>query len=62
MVRNNSITLGGKEYKLFQPCPCDVCHDYRPAHICIYQDGQGVICDNCQRAQGIAHLNPNLQG
>lgn len=44
------IIFGDKSYKFFQPTPCDVCQDYRPAHICIYIDGSGIVCDQCQSA------------
>lgn len=60
MKKPTIVKLGEKEYKEFQPCPCDCCPQHRPADICIYIEGDGVVCDDCQRARGIAHLNPNL--
>lgn len=59
-MATNTVKLGDTEYKLFEPTPCDTCCDYRPAHLCIYMQGVGIVCDNCQRKQGIAHLNPKL--
>lgn len=62
-MRPKSIWHGDKEYKKFQPCQCDVCHDYRPANICIYQQGIGVICDQCQvkLSQDTNHENAAIQ-
>ena len=57
------LALGTQVFKKFQLCPCDVCKNYRPAHLCTYIPEVGIICDQCQNklSQDTYHENAALQ-
>ena len=61
-MATKTLALGTQVFKKFQPCPCDVCKNYRPAHLCTYIPEVGIICDQCQvkLSQDTNHENAAL--
>lgn len=66
-MRSDSIWLGDIQYKKYQPCQCEICHLFRPAHLCIHHQNIGIVCDQCQATtpiqsdKGVIHEVASLQ-